>query len=200
MQFKPGRAARPAGSSSRAGGAHRALGLFRRVQITEIDAWRLRRARRAGHRRGGAVDDASATVAVSRPFTTLRATGAGRTGRGAARIRAARLLRRRPAEPVGAQPLGEPLHASQSPPRSERRQSRVDGTGIGFPSTASSGPIASRARSGTSDLIVTGVIEQGVRTSFNFARKGVNVDVVRRSDAGAACQRPLLAQLDTNLR
>ncbi len=28
--------------------------------------------------------------------------------------------------------------------------------------------------------MVNGVVEQGVRTSFNFARKGVNVDVVRR--------------------
>lgn len=30
------------------------------------------------------------------------------------------------------------------------------------------------------DLTVTGIAEQGVRTSFNFARKGVNADVTRR--------------------
>ena len=31
-----------------------------------------------------------------------------------------------------------------------------------------------------SDIIITGAIEQGIRSSFNFARKGVNVEVARR--------------------
>lgn len=33
---------------------------------------------------------------------------------------------------------------------------------------------------GANDLTVTGVVEQGVRSTFNFARRGVNFDVVRR--------------------
>jgi outer membrane protein assembly complex protein YaeT len=33
---------------------------------------------------------------------------------------------------------------------------------------------------GSNELTVTGVFEQGARTSFNFARRGINVDVVRR--------------------
>ena len=32
----------------------------------------------------------------------------------------------------------------------------------------------------SSDVVVTAAIEQGVRSSFNFARKGVNADVLRR--------------------
>ena len=31
-----------------------------------------------------------------------------------------------------------------------------------------------------SDIVITGAIEQGIRSSFNFARKGVNVEVARR--------------------
>ena len=53
---------------------------------------------------------------------------------------------------------------------------------------------------GANDFMVNAVVEQGVRTTFNFARRGVNVDVVRRLIAGAASQRTLLAQLDPNLR
>ena len=33
---------------------------------------------------------------------------------------------------------------------------------------------------GANDFIINAVVEQGVRTTFNFARRGVNVDVVRR--------------------
>ena len=33
---------------------------------------------------------------------------------------------------------------------------------------------------GANDFMINAVIEQGVRTTFNFARRGVNVDVVRR--------------------
>lgn len=34
------------------------------------------------------------------------------------------------------------------------------------------------------DLLLTGAVEQGIRTSFNFARKGVNAEVVRRWSPG----------------
>jgi outer membrane protein insertion porin family len=32
----------------------------------------------------------------------------------------------------------------------------------------------------SSDIVITAAVEQGVRTSFNFARKGVNADMLRR--------------------
>jgi outer membrane protein assembly complex protein YaeT len=34
------------------------------------------------------------------------------------------------------------------------------------------------------DLTVTGAVEQGVRTSFNFARKGINAELIRRISPG----------------
>lgn len=36
---------------------------------------------------------------------------------------------------------------------------------------------------GANDMAVTGVVEQGARTTYNFARRGVNFDVVRRVTA-----------------
>jgi outer membrane protein insertion porin family len=38
---------------------------------------------------------------------------------------------------------------------------------------------------GANNLTVTGIVEQGARTSFNFARRGVSVDVSRRLTAAA---------------
>jgi len=55
-----------------------------------------------------------------------------------------------------------------------------DGTGIGFSEYRVVGSYRQPRWIGPNDLTVTGVVEQGVRTSFNFARKGGNVDVVRR--------------------
>ena len=76
----------------------------------------------------------------------------------------------------------ESLHAGQ--PAAERRARRSDER---MAPASASASIASSARYREPRAIVlgpisslTGAIEQGVRSSFNFARQGVNVDVVRR--------------------
>ena len=56
----------------------------------------------------------------------------------------------------------------------------LDGTGIGFSEYRVVGTYRQPRWYGANELTVTGILEQGVRTSFNFARKGFNVDVVRR--------------------
>jgi outer membrane protein insertion porin family len=56
----------------------------------------------------------------------------------------------------------------------------VDGTGIGFSEYRVVATYRQPRWFGPNDLTVSGVVEQGVRTSFNFARQGVNVDLVRR--------------------
>lgn len=55
-----------------------------------------------------------------------------------------------------------------------------DGTGIGFSDYRVVATYRQPRWFGGNDLIVNGVVEQGVRTTYNFARKGFNVDVVRR--------------------
>ena len=57
------------------------------------------------------------------------------------------------------------------------RQRTLAAARSGSRNTASSAPIASRSRSGRSDILITALIEQGVRSSFNFARKGVTADI-----------------------
>lgn len=58
-----------------------------------------------------------------------------------------------------------------------------DGTGIGFSEYRVVGTYRQPRWFGPNDMTVTGVVEQGVRTTFNFARRGVNLDVVRRLTA-----------------
>ncbi len=65
-------------------------------------------------------------------------------------------------------------------PRSAPDNPDVDGTGIELSEYRVVGTYRQPRWFGANDLIVNGVVEQGVRTTFNFRRKGVNVDVVRR--------------------
>jgi len=65
-------------------------------------------------------------------------------------------------------------------PRDAPDDPEIDGTGIGFSEYRVVGTYRQPRWFGANDLTVTGVVEQGVRTTFNFARKGVNVDLVRR--------------------
>jgi outer membrane protein assembly complex protein YaeT len=68
-------------------------------------------------------------------------------------------------------------------PRDAPDNPEIDGTGIGFSEYRVVGTYRQPRWFGANDLTVTGILEQGVRTSFNFARKGFNVDVVRRLTA-----------------
>jgi outer membrane protein insertion porin family len=55
-----------------------------------------------------------------------------------------------------------------------------DGSSFGFTEFRVVGTYRQPRWFGANDFMVNAVIEQGVRTTFNFARRGVNVDVVRR--------------------
>lgn len=55
-----------------------------------------------------------------------------------------------------------------------------DGRGIGFSDYRVVGTYREPRAWGANDLTITAALEQGVRSSFNFARRGVNLDVVRR--------------------
>jgi outer membrane protein assembly complex protein YaeT len=55
-----------------------------------------------------------------------------------------------------------------------------DGTGIGFSEYRVVATYRQPRWFGPNDMTVTGVIEQGVRTTFNFARRGINLDAIRR--------------------
>ncbi len=67
-------------------------------------------------------------------------------------------------------------------PRDAPNDPTKDGTGLGFSEyrvvSTYREPRAFGMRD--ADLTVTGALEQGVRTSFNFARKGLNADLTRR--------------------
>ena len=131
------------GSASRAGAASSALGLFRRIQITRC-------------RTGAAARDVLVTVEEA-PATTigygggleasrLLRAGPGRRGAGAARARAARLLRHRAAEPRRQEPIGRTCTRASASARSAGA-GRNRAQGLASANTASSGPIANRARS-----------------------------------------------------
>ena len=56
----------------------------------------------------------------------------------------------------------------------------ADGTGLGFSEYRVVGTYRQPRWFGPNDLTVTAVVEQGIRSTFNFARRGMNTDVVRR--------------------
>jgi outer membrane protein insertion porin family len=55
-----------------------------------------------------------------------------------------------------------------------------DGTGVGLSEYRIVGTLRQPRAILSGDLVLTGGAEQGVRSSYNFARQGVNVDVLRR--------------------
>ena len=139
-----------------------ALGLFRRVRISEID-----------HGAAGSrdvlvtVEEAPATtlgygggVEVTRQLVR---TSSNRGPRRTISIRAARIRRDRPPQPVRAQPIRQPVHARVSP-RARRHASSLK-TVCSQPqsstSTGSSGLTASRASSVTPDFVASGVPRAG---------------------------------------
>jgi outer membrane protein insertion porin family len=56
----------------------------------------------------------------------------------------------------------------------------VDGTGFGISEYRVVGTYRQPRWFGANDLTLIGVVEKGVRSTFNFTRQGVNVDVLRR--------------------
>jgi outer membrane protein insertion porin family len=178
LQFKPGQ---PIGLQDQFESRRRlsALGLFRRVQITELS-----------HGSGSehdvlvTVEEAPATTVGYgggvEAYTKPRSTGPD--GQAEDQLEFA---------PRGFFDIGRRnlFGANRSVnlytrvslrPRDAPDDPEIDGTGIGFSEFRVVGTYRQPRWFGPNDLIVSGVIEQGVRTTFNFARQGVNVDVVRR--------------------
>ena len=152
-----------------------ALGLFRRVRIAPLPH--------------GSPNNPDVIVTVEEALRTTigygggaeidRVLTAGPEGQAQEdlRVRAAGLLRDRPAEPVGKEPNGQPLHPAQPPSERQSRRSAVVRLHR-IPRRRHLPRAQSGARPGR--LTLTAAIEQGRRTSFNFSRKGVNAEFSRR--------------------
>jgi outer membrane protein insertion porin family len=178
LQFRPGQ---PLGLQDVFESRRRlsALGLFRRVQITELTH--------------GSGNEHDVLVTVEEAPTTTLGYGGG--------VEAAQRLRSTGPEgqaepqlefaPRGFFDIGRRnlFGANRSVnlytrvslrPKDAPDNPEEDGTGIGFSEYRVVGTYRQPRWYGPNDLTVSAVVEQGVRTTFNFARKGFNVDVVRR--------------------
>ena len=135
----------------------------------------------------------SATAAVSRPGAVRARRRAEAASPRAARVRAARVLRDRPAQPVRQEPLGEPVHAHQPPAAGLRRESTKSPTsGYGFSEYRVLGTFREPRVFGTAaDAFLTGIVEQQIRSSFNFARRAFNAEAGAPPDARGQRQRQL---------
>jgi outer membrane protein assembly complex protein YaeT len=178
LQFQPGQ---PLGLDSVFESQRRltSLGLFRRVRITELTHG------------GGPRRDVLITVEEA-PRTTigygggvegqqvLRATGPGGEAeehlefapRGFFEVGRRNLGGKNRSVSLYARASLRPNDAPDDPGR--------DGTGIGLSEYRVVGTYLQPRLLGPNILTITGAIEQGIRSSFNFTRKGVNADVVRR--------------------
>jgi outer membrane protein insertion porin family len=65
-------------------------------------------------------------------------------------------------------------------PRDAPDNPAIDGTGLTLREYRFVGTYRQPRWFGANDLTVTSVVEKGARTTFNFTRQGVNVDVIRR--------------------
>ena len=156
-----------------------ALGLFRRVRITEL---------RHG---SGERQDVLVTVDEA-PMTTisygggleanqqLRATGPN--GEAEQQLEFAprgffNIGRRN----VGGRNRTVDLYTRVSlRPQEDPADPAQDDSGMGFIEYRIVGTMRQPRAVFSSDVVVTAALEQGVRTSFNFARKGINADMLRR--------------------
>jgi outer membrane protein insertion porin family len=156
-----------------------ALGLFRMVRITELTHG------------GGSRRDVLVTVEES-PRTTigygggvegtqrLRATGPG--GEAQEKLEFAprgffEITRRN----LGGKNRSVSLYARASlRPEDVPDDPTRDGTGIGVSEYRVVGTYLQPRLLGPNTLSITGAVEQGIRSSFSFTRKGVNADIVRR--------------------
>ncbi|MEO7275296.1 MAG: POTRA domain-containing protein [Vicinamibacterales bacterium] len=178
MKLKPGA---PLGREDRdeSQRAVSALGLFRRVRITEL---------RHG---SGARQDVLVTVDEA-PMTTisygggleanqqLRATGPAGEAREQLEF-APRGFFNIGRRNVGGRNRTVDLYTRVSlRPQDAPDDPTRDGSGLGFSEYRVVGTMRQPRALFSSDVVVTAAFEQGVRTSFNFARKGVNADMLRR--------------------
>jgi outer membrane protein insertion porin family len=178
LQFRPGQ---PLGLQDQFESRRRlsALGLFRRVRITELTH--------------GSSNEHDVLVSVEEAPKTAIGYGGG--------IEATQVLRSTGPEgqaeehlefaPRGFFDIGRRnlFGANRSVslytrvslrPRNEPDDPEVDGTGIEFSEYRVVATYRQPRWFGPNDLTLTGVVEQGLRTTFNFARRGVNLDVGRR--------------------
>lgn len=160
-----------------------ALGLFRRVQITEIT------------HTGSTKHDVLVTVEEA-PSTTIGYGGGleasrrlQQAGTGAAEEQlefAPRGFFEIGRRNLGGRNRSVNLYTRISlRPDSNAASNSGDGSLFGFEEYRVIGTYREPRSFGlNSDIIITGAIEQGVRSSFNFARKGVNAEVLRRLSPG----------------
>ncbi len=161
-----------------------ALGLFRRVQITEIS------------HAGSSKHDLLITVEEA-PSTTVgyggglevsrRLQQASETGGAEERLE----LAPRGFFEIGRRNLGGRNRSVNLftrlslRPESTAARDTGDGSRFGFEEYRVVGTYREPRSFGLrSDVIITGAIEQGIRSSFNFARKGVNAEVLYRLRPG----------------
>jgi outer membrane protein assembly complex protein YaeT len=178
LQFRPGQ---PFGMQDEFESRRRlsALGLFRRVRISELNHG------------GGNEHDVLITVEEA-PMTSIGYGGGVEVSQ---RLRATgpegQAQEQREFAPRGFFDIGRRnlFGANRTVslytrvalrPKDAPDDPTVDGTGIGFVEYRVVGTYRQPRWFGPNDLTVTGVVEQGVRSTFNFARRGFNVDVVRR--------------------
>ena len=150
-----------------------ALGLFRRVRITELT-----------HAEPGkrdllvSVEEAPATTigyGAGRGGQHAGAPGGRRAGGRAPGVRAARVLRGRTPEPVGQEPQHRPLHALQrAAAQHRRRQLRAERVSrrVSYREP--------RAFGWNADAFVTGVLERAIRSSFSYDRRALQAQLVHR--------------------
>ncbi|MDP9322925.1 MAG: BamA/TamA family outer membrane protein [Acidobacteriota bacterium] len=158
-----------------------ALGLFRRIRIEELS-------------HGGAASDVLVTVeeAAATTFSYGGGLEAGRRLRESAGGQAQERLEFAPRGffDVGRRNLGgknrsADLYTRLSLRPSETAAGSTDSNPFGFSEYRIVGTYREpRALGVNADLSFTAAVEQGVRSSFNFARKGVNAEVVRRLGPG----------------
>ncbi len=180
LLLRPGE---PLGYSARLESQQRlsALGLFRRVSIIDL-------AHAAEPRRDVLVQVEEA------PPTTIGYGGGleggsrlrprrGRPGGRAVRVRPARLLRDRPPQPVGQEPVGQPVHACQPSARATScspttaSASSDNAGGLGFNEYRVYGTFREpRVLNSRADLLVTGILDQAIRASFNFITREVRAE------------------------
>jgi outer membrane protein insertion porin family len=156
-----------------------ALGLFRRVRITEL--------------RHGSTTRQDVLVTVDEaPMTTisygggveanqvLRATGPSGEARAQTEF-APRGFFNIGRRNVGGRNRTVDLYTRVSlRPRDNPDDPTKDGTGLAFSEYRIVGTVRQPRAFWSSDVVVTAATEQGRRTSFNFTRKGINADMLRR--------------------
>jgi outer membrane protein insertion porin family len=178
LEFRPGD---PLGFTARLDSQRKLteLGLFRRVRITEL--------------RHGTMNDHDVLVTVEEAAATtigygggvegtqvLRATGEDGEARGELEF-APRGFFDVTRRNLGGRNRSISLYTRVSlRPKDVPEDPERDGTGVGLSEYRVVGTYRAPRVFFESDLTVTGAIEQGRRSSFNFSRKGANIDLQRR--------------------